>query len=410
MRRFFQTSLFANKNFSIFFFGQSCSTIGDGFQQIALIYLIFDMGGSGREMALSQFSLVFPRVLILLIGGVAVDRLSAKQVIWISDFMRFVILVALISFLAFNSLSFPLLYVLLVLSGVASGFFYPAFNSIVPSIVETEDLEQANAWVQSISQIAIFVGPPLAGLVVGLYGVEAGFIINALSYLVGAITGIFVSVHAAVAADMNKSRLIADFLEGLQQVWRTKWLRTVLLVDLIGGLAVVGPLQIALPLYTKTKFDLEPSQMGFTLAAFGAGSVLGMVLVTRLKSEFKTLHAFYFLEVLQGLLLFLVAVPSLWIVILSLSVIGILNGISSVIVISKIQTNVPNHRLGRTMSIVAFAAFGAVPISQLLTGWLSDTFGYALVFVFASTLLFLSGVMGLIIYTRHSKEDKEAVI
>lgn len=88
MRNLFKNNLFLNKNFSLFFFGQSVSTIGDGFQQIALIYLIFDMGGSASEMALSQFFLIFPRILILLLGGVVVDRLNAKQVIWISDLDR----------------------------------------------------------------------------------------------------------------------------------------------------------------------------------------------------------------------------------------------------------------------------------------------------------------------------------
>ncbi|WP_144513986.1 MFS transporter [Bacillus sp. FJAT-22090] len=405
MRRLFKNSLFSNKNFTYFFFGQSFSTIGDGFQQITLIYLIFEMGGSSSQMALSLFFSVFPRILLLLVGGVAVDRLSAKQVIWISDFARFVILTVLISFLFFDALSFPLLYLLLSLSGVASGFFYPAFNTIVPSIVETRDLENANAWVQSISQTAIFIGPPLAGLVVGLYGIEAGFLINAMSYLIGAITGIMVSVNKENSPKVKDSRIVKDFVEGFQQVWTTKWLRTVLLVNLVGGLVVVGPMQIALPLYSKESFDLAPSQMGFVLAAFGAGSVIGMMFVTKLHPKYKTLRSFYWLELIQGLLLFLVAIPSVWVVLLSLAAIGILNGISSVIIISKIQAHVPRARLGRTMSIVSLAAFGAVPISQLLTGWLSETIPYAFVFVLASTLLFLSGVMGLIVYNRQSSEE-----
>lgn len=405
MRGYFKNSLFSNKNFSFFFFGQSVSTIGDGFQQIALIYLIFELGGSGSEMALALFFLVFPRILLLLVGGVAVDRLSAKQVIWVSDFARFAIMAALILFLVSNSLSFPLLYLLLSLSGVASGFFYPAFNTIVPYVVETKDLEKANAWVQSISQTAIFIGPPLAGLVVGLYGVEAGFLINAVSYLIGAITGIMVSVNKELSTKVKDSRLLADFAEGFQQVWKTKWLRTVLLVDLVGGLVVVGPMQITLPLYARESFHLAPSQMGFVLAAFGAGSVIGMMCIAKLQPKYKTLRSFYWLELLQGLIMFLLALPSVWIVMLSLAAIGILNGISSVIIISKIQANVPKARLGRTMSIVSLAAFGAVPISQLATGWLSDLVPYAFVFVLASTLLFLSGLMGLIVYSKQRVEE-----
>lgn len=408
MNGLFRNSLFSNKNFSYFFFGQSVSTIGDGFQQIALIYLIFELGGSGSEMALALFFLVFPRILLLLVGGVAVDRLSAKQVIWISDFARFVIMAALTLFLFFDLLSFPFLYLLLSLSGVASGFFYPAFNAVVPSIVETKDLEKANAWVQSISQTAIFIGPPLAGLVVGLYGIEAGFLINAFSYLIGAIAGVLVHVKKESSLPMENSRLIKDLAEGFRQVWMTKWLRTVLLVDLIGGLVVVGPMQITLPLYAKESFHLAPSHMGFVLAAFGAGSVIGMIFIGKLPPKYKTLRSFYWLELLQGLIMFLLVVPSILVIMLALAAIGILNGISSVIIISRIQAHVPKARLGRTMSIVSLAAFGAVPISQLMTGWLSDTIPYAFVFVLASTLLFLSGVMGLILYSKLKQE--EAVI
>lgn len=405
MNRLFRNSLFSNKNFSYFFFGQSVSTIGDGFQQIALIYLIFELGGSGSEMSLALFFLIFPRILLLLVGGVAVDRLSAKQVIWISDFARFAIMAALTLFLFFELLSFPLLYLLLSLSGVASGFFYPAFNAVVPSVVDTKDLEKANAWVQSISQTAIFIGPPLAGLVVGLYGIEAGFLINAFSYLIGAITGILVHVKKETSLPMENSRLLKDLAEGFRQVWMTKWLRTVLLVDLIGGLVVVGPMQITLPLYAKESFHLAPSQMGFVLAAFGAGSVIGMMFIAKLQPKYKTLRSFYWLELLQGLIMFLLVVPSIWVIMLALAIIGVLNGISSVIIISKIQAHVPKARIGRTMSIVSLAAFGAVPISQLLTGWLSETIPYAYVFVLASTLLFLSGVMGLVLYNKFKNEE-----
>lgn len=405
MKSLFKNSLFANKNFSYFFFGQSVSTIGDGFQQIALVYLIFELGGSGSEMALALFFLVVPRILLLLVGGVAVDRLSAKQVIWISDFARFVIMAALTLFLLFDFLSFHLLYLLLSLSGVASGFFYPAFNAIVPSVVKPKDLEKANAWVQSISQTAIFIGPPLAGLVVGLYGIEAGFLINAFSYLIGAVTGILVRVKKESLPPLKNSRLINDFAEGFLQVWMTKWLSTVLLVDLIGGLVVVGPMQITLPLYAKESFHLAPSQMGFVLAAFGAGSVIGMMFVAKLQPKYKTLKSFYWLELLQGLIMFLMVFPSLWIVMTALAAIGILNGISSVIIISKIQAHVPKVRLGRTMSIVSLAAFGAVPLSQLMTGWLSDALPYAFVFGLASTLLFLSGVIGLILYGKLNQEE-----
>lgn len=408
MNSLLKNSLLSNRNFSFFFFGQSLSTIGDGFQQLALIYLIFDLGGGASELALSQFFLIFPRILILLVGGVIVDRLNAKQIIWVSDLFRFLVMTILILFLMFGSLSFSLLYIFLFLSGIASGFFYPAFNTIVPSLVEEKNLDRANAWVQSISQTAIFVGPPLAGLLVGNFGVMAGFIVNALSYLVATIAGLMVQMNRDTINKRKSSSIWRDILEGFQQVWKEQWLRVVLIIDLLGGLAVVGPLQITLPLYSEKHLNIEPSQMGVIVAAFGIGSVLGMIIVTKLKTDYKTIQTFFLLEIMQGLMLIFVAIPSLWVVLVSLGIVGIFNGISSVIIISRIQSLVPRDRLGRTMSIVSLASFGAVPISQLLTGWISNVVPLPVVFILASALLTLSGLMGTIFYVK--SRNKESLV
>ncbi|AQQ53215.1 MFS transporter [Planococcus lenghuensis] len=397
--------LLSDRNFSYFFFGQSFSTIGDGFQQLALIYLIFDLGGGASELALSQFFLIFPRILVLLLGGVAVDRLNPKQIIWISDLFRFVVMTLLILFLLFGSLSFQLLYVFLILSSIASGFFYPAFNAVVPSLVEEKNLDQANAWVQSISQMAIFIGPPLAGLLVSNFGITAGFIVNALSYFVAAITGLTVQMSRVVSDKIKSSSIWRDIQEGFRQVWKEQWLKVVLVVDMLGGLAVVGPLQITLPVYSERTLDIDPAQMGFIVAAFGIGSTLGMIIAAKLKAELKTIRSFFLFEIMQGMMLFFVAIPSLWMVIVALAIVGVFNGISSVIIISRIQSLVPRNRLGRTMSIVSLASFGAVPISQLLTGWLSNVIPLPVVFIIASILLILSGLMGMMFYTKSKSES-----
>lgn len=110
--------------------------------------------------------------------------------------------------------------------------------------------------------------------------------------------------------------------------------------------------------------------MSIVLAAFGIGSIIGMVIVSKLKNKYKTIQSYYFLEIFQGVVLFLIAIPSLGVVLL-LCIVGILNGISGVIMTSQIQAHVPMNKLGRTISIIALAAFGAVPLSLLFSGWIS---------------------------------------
>ncbi|GER70252.1 hypothetical protein BpJC7_15550 [Weizmannia acidilactici] len=275
------SSLFSNKNFPLFFFGLSSSAFGDGFQQIALIYLITSLGGGGTEMALSQFFLMFPRIVVLLFGGVAVDQLSAKQVIWVSDFFRFFVMFLLAGLSYSAAISFPILYTLLVISGIASVFFYPTFNSIVPSLVERKFLERTNAWVQAISQAAIFIGPPLVGVVVRKLGLEAGFAVNAASYLIAAATGMMIKTKQPVLTETKKPHFLSDLKEGFHHVWTEKWPSTVLLVEFISGLAVVGPLQIALPLYSEKNLACILKKWGLSWLPSGLDRYLEWCLLTK---------------------------------------------------------------------------------------------------------------------------------
>ncbi|MFD1362761.1 MFS transporter [Lentibacillus salinarum] len=397
--------MFSNKNFSVFFFGQSVSTIGDGFQQIALVFLVLQLGGGGVELALAQSALVAPRIVSLIWGGVLVDRLNVKHILWGTDIFRFFITIVLLYFLYIENMAFILLYVLLFLSGLASGLFYPAFNSIVPHIVEKEKLEKANSWVQSISQTAILIGPPLAGLLVGSAGVMAGFFVNALTFLFAGVSGLFIKVKKEVQDKGLKSRVWQEFVDGFRYIWRVKWLFNLLVVDLFVSFAIVGPLTVVLPLYSEETLNLGGGQLGLVMSAYGTGSVIGMFTVPKIKERYKSLHSFYVLQALQGLVLLLLAIQSLPVVLTVLCFVGIFNGISNVILISKIHSSVSLDWLGRTMSFVSLASFGSVPLSQLAAGGLMNILSSSLIFIFASIIMFVAGTIGFSISHKQNNID-----
>lgn len=400
MNRLNFAPLLGNRNFVLFFSGQSISMIGDTFQQIALVFLVLELGGSGIELALAQACLLAPRIISLLWGGVLTDRFNIKHILWMSDLVRFIAIATVVTLIASQSLTFPLLYILFLLSGTASGFFYPAFNSIVPFIVKQKEVEIANTWVQSISQIAIFVGPVMAGFLIGTWGVTLGFTINAITYLIAVGTGFMIQMRARVPESHPNNHMVKQLMQGFRFIWRVRWLFILLIIDTVVAMAVVGAINVVLPLYIKEGLHLEADKLGIVMASFGLGSIVGMIVVPYIKRRFKTIQFFFVLEVLQGLFFIFIAIQFLGAILAALFIVGVCNGVANVILITKIHTNISKDMLGRTMSFVSLASFGAVPLSQLVYGLLVDIYSYSFIFIGASLLMIIAGGLGLLI-SRH---------
>src|SRR5262245_42884387 len=134
-----------HRPFALMWLGQTFSALGDGAYSIALAWLILLLTGSATALGVVLIANTIPRLLFLLIGGVAADRLSRRVIMLWSDSVR-AVLVLLITLLAWTHLlQLWHLVVLGLFFGFVDGFFIPAYQSLPPQVVPTEDLPSANA-------------------------------------------------------------------------------------------------------------------------------------------------------------------------------------------------------------------------------------------------------------------------
>jgi len=413
------------RDYRLVWLGESVSLLGDQFHYVALSWLVLELTGSGLALGTVLLAASLPRGAFLLFGGVLADRISPRALMLVSNAVR-AMLTTVIAALVFGSqVELWQLVVAGVIFGTVDAVFYPAISTIVARLVRPERLPAANALLQGTGQLMSTVGPAVAGIAVALIGIGAAFAIDAASFAVAAAalwlirplsvplpgqTGTSVAPDLVAAtgegateapgadsvANTRATRppVLAALAEGTRAVLGDPALRALVILSTAFNLAFTGPVAVGVPWLVRTRFEGDASMLGLLLAAFGAGSVVGTVLVGSLPRP-RTLGSLV-LGLAAGLGIGLAAIGlAPWqasLVILALQ--GAAIGYVDVSIISWTQARTEPHLLGRTMSFLMLGSVVAAPLSLALAGLLVDASATAM-FVLAGGLVLAVCMAGL---------------
>ena len=381
--------------------GAAISNLGDQFTLVALPWTVLLLSPDPWQLGLVLALIGIPRALFILLGGAIVDRHSPRQVLMLSKFANALLLAVLAAALATGQLSLWLLHALALALGVAAAFGIPSATSMLPQVVAPAQLPAANGLMMGQRQLALFIGPLLAGALIALGGhviapgaapaqaLALAFALDALSFLLSAGTLSRVRVAAAAPAARSQA-VLAAVAEGLRSFWADRDLRAFLFYGTLVTLFVGGPLQVALPLLASSQPALGPGALGAMLGAHGAGTLLGLALAgARPRWRLGTLGiTLLVLDALIGLLLIpLGRVTTTLQGVGLLLAIGTLGGFMQVLIFSWIQQRVAPAMMGRAMSLFMFIFVGLGPLSGVATGALLRWWPIDLLFAAAGALL-----------------------
>jgi MFS family permease len=167
------------------FLAVSASELGDSLHYIALMWFAFDVGGSGGVIAVRLADSI-PAIVFGLHGGLAADRFSRKRLMVGSDLVRGIVLVPVaIAGIAGSLPLWGLVVASFVLEG-ATSYFAPAYGATIPTLVERQNVQRANAFVQSAVQSISIGGWAVSAALLMFMPVSVFFAVNAASYFVSA--------------------------------------------------------------------------------------------------------------------------------------------------------------------------------------------------------------------------------
>jgi predicted MFS family arabinose efflux permease len=330
-----------------------------------------------------------PRTALIAVGGWASDRWRPQTVMMATDVVRALALAALAVTAATGPARAVVLVPIAVVIGAGEGLFLPGSFSIIPSLLSGDDLQAGNALASSGTQLATLAGPAVGGALVILAAPSLAFGLDALSFVVSAVTlaGLRGMRPAAAGPDaQTPAETPAGPAPTLRAMLRSeRVLQIILLVNVAANLGLGGMSEVALPAIVHGPLHAGATGYGVVLAAFGGGALLGTIAAGQLGRLRR--------PVVVGSLAFLAeaaciaVVPYLGVtfaVAAALAGLGVMNGFGNVLTITAFQRWAPPSALGRLAGLLTLTSFGVFPISVALAALVVREWGPTPFFLLAA--------------------------
>jgi len=395
-RRVFKA--FHYRDFRLMWFGACTSSIGTWMQIVAQGWLIYRLSHSAFLLALDQFLGGIPIFLFSLIGGVVADRIERHKVLLASQYVQMGSATVL-TILVANGLThvWPILC-LSFASGFAQAFGGPAYSALIPTLVDKEDMPNAIALNSIQFNVAVTVGPALAGLALGKLGETWCFGLNALSFLAPIISLLLISTRFLPVS--TGESVFTSLKEGIKFVRKQNSMEA-LIVLAFCMTALSMPMRTYIPVFVKDIFHRGPETFGNLLSLMGVGSICGSLAVAGMGNiRHKGRFAITMLVCLGGAIVGFSLSKSLPLSYTMLLIVGASMMAVFATVTSLVQLITTNEMRGRVMSVYNCAFRGGMPMGNLLSGWLVPVFTAPVVLSVNGSLLILMAIYFLLVQRR----------
>ena len=352
------------------------SLLGDGAFLVAIAWQVYELSSTPTAMSVVGIAMTVPTILFLLLGGVASDRFDRRRIMVGADLLRALSGAVLAGLALSGTLEVWQIAVLAALYGTGAAFFAPAFDAVVPDIVPSERLAQANALDQLVRPIVFrMAGPALGGVLVASGGAGLVFALDSASFLCSAVMLLFVRVAARPVAARTRS-VARDLAEGWRFVRGRAWLWATLASAAVAYLCFMGPVEVLLPYLVKNDLEGSARDLGMVFAAGGIGSVACAVAMGQSEIPRRAIRFIYVCWTLATLAIAGYGVASaVWQLMLAALAFNALETAGTIVWATLKQRHVPRTMLGRVSSIDWLISIGLLPLSFALTGPVAGAIG-----------------------------------
>ena len=379
-------------------FGACTSSIGTWMQIVAQGWLIYRLSHSAFLLALDQFLGGIPTFLFSLIGGVVADRTERRKILLASQYVQMASAGLLTVLVAAGRVHVWHILCLSFVSGLAQAFGGPAYQALIPTLVDREDMPNAIALNSIQFNMAVTVGPALAGQALAKLGEKWCFGLNAISFLAPIIS--LSMIAARFLPEKSTESIFSSLKQGIKFVRRQNSMEALTLLAFCMT-ALSMPMRTYIPVFVKDIFHRGPETYGNLLSLMGLGSICGSLAVaSRGNIRNKGRFALTMLICLGiGISAFSLS-KSLPVSYTMLVFVGASMMAVFATVTSLVQLITTNEMRGRVMSVYNCAFRGGMPMGNLLSGWLVPIFTAPVVLGVNGLLLVLLALYFLLVQRR----------
>jgi predicted MFS family arabinose efflux permease len=396
VRRVFKA--FHYRDFRLMWVGACISSIGTWMQIVAQSWLIYRLSHSAFLLALDQFLGGIPIFLFSLIGGVMADRVERHRILLLSQYVQLMCAALLTVLVAGDLVRVWEILCLSFVAGFAQAFGGPAYQALIPSLVEREDMPNAIALNTIQFNMAVMVGPALGGQALAKVGETWCFGLNALSFIAPIISLSIIS--ARFLPQKTADSIFSSLKQGIKFVRRQNSMGA-LIVLAFCLTALSMPIRTYIPVFVKDIFHRGPETFGNLLSLMGLGSICGsLAIAVAGNHRNKGRIALIMMAVLGGSILGFALSDSLSLSLIIVALIGFSMMAVFAIMNALVQLITTDEMRGRVMSVYNCAFRGGMPMGNLLSGWLVPMFSAPIIVGANGVLLALIAFYCLLVQRR----------
>ena len=363
---------FLYRDFRLMWIGACTSSIGTWMQIVAQGWLVYRLSHSAFLLALDQFLSGIPIFLFSLVGGVIADRVERRRILLGSQYVQMASAAVLTVLVGTGLVRVWHILCLSFVSGFAQAFGGPAYQALIPTLVEREDMPNAIALNSIQFNLAVTVGPALAGQALAKLGETWCFGLNAVSFLAPIIS--LLLINTRFLPEKTKESILASLKKGIAFA-RQQPAMEALIVLAFCMTFLAMPTRTYIPVFVKDIFHRGPETYGNLLSLMGIGSICGSLTIAGAGNVNRKGQVALGGLILLGVGIFGFAVSK------ELPVSGamlVVTGAAMMAVFamvnSLVQLITTNEMRGRVMSLYNFAFRGGMPMGNIITGWLVPIF------------------------------------
>lgn len=375
------------RNFTLLWFGQSISRLGNTIYEVTLGWTAYAITGSAISMGLVLAAFSIPQVLFLLIGGVFGDRYSRRTILLVVDLAAGLV-TGTIAILALNDqLTLPFLVGMSACLGVVDAFYGPVYGPLIRDIVPEQEIQLANA-LDSVTQNTLrIIGPVIGGVIYTFAGAGGAFSLNAISFFLAALTTLLIR-RIPIRVVEIKNTVPKDMRSAYYFTKKTPWLLYIIGLSIVVNFFSIAPFFVLLPLIINSN-GMSVSVLGFTLAAQGAAGVaIGLLLGRMGQTKYRGLKLFALSTSIGVAEICLGVSNNATLIVMSGAVLGVGIG-AGLLEHTLLQQYVPKEFLSRVYSLNLLGSFALFPIAYSLSGIMATYIG-------VNSVLIIGGVVTIV--------------
>lgn len=359
------------RNYTI---GSTISVIGVWLQRMATGWLVWQLTESPSWLGIITFSDLFVMMLLSPLAGVVADRVDRLKLLHVAQGMFFSQAVAVTVSYAAGWMTIELLLALTIFQGLAHAVHTAARLALLPNLVPKELLPQAIA-VNAVSfNVARFIGPAFAGLVITNWGLTPAFAINAMTFLVFSALLLWVRVTVP-DKPRTKSGMVSEMVEGCRYATSHPGIGPMLFLTLVTSFTIRA-LPDLLPAFAGKVFERGVDGLAWLTSAMGFGAMIGGLMIARQRGlHGLTRNVIWNVAFMAVAIAALASTENFWLGVAAAAACGFALTMNGTGVQTLIQSSVDGALRGRVMAVFTLLYQGAPAIGAVALGAIADRVG-----------------------------------